>query len=296
MVEQQLPHLPEIGEVWTERWQAPAGVRIERIGTPMCALADMRWTARSYPITAGRACVLAAATGTGEQKRVRGVTPTTNARLLGLDKHPPLQQRFAFRPDGCPMALRCRSAMPAPSMVTYSWMLENGREDSRAARWISTRANGTLPPAMHALRRPVTADGARRSMAWVCVCSVLVRSRCCTPCFAVRRDGEFCKGSVGFRLGPDSGPREHGVGDCGNDAARNIRLVMLLLVTSAQEAWSQVGSGGPRTSPILLKRCVMCHSGAAASLSLRLDTFDGVVKGKAGGVRWVKAGDRFGGG
>ncbi|MBK6508591.1 MAG: hypothetical protein IPG06_03480 [Haliea sp.] len=31
VVEQQRFTLPEVGEVWTERWQAPAGVRVERI-------------------------------------------------------------------------------------------------------------------------------------------------------------------------------------------------------------------------------------------------------------------------
>ena len=96
------------------------------------------------------------------------------------------------------------------------------------------------------------------------------------------------------RLGPDSGPREHGVG-AGMTPRAISGLVMLLLVTSAQEAWSQVGGGSSYAdiAPILAQRCVMCHSGAAASLGLRLDSFDGVVKGSERGPV-VKAGDPSG--
>jgi len=96
------------------------------------------------------------------------------------------------------------------------------------------------------------------------------------------------------RLGPDSGPREHGVG-AGMTPRAISGLVMLLLVTSAQEAWSQVGGGSTYAdiAPILAQRCVMCHSGAAASLGLRLDSFDGVVKGSERGPV-VKAGDPSG--
>ena len=46
-------------------------------------------------------------------------------------------------------------------------------------------------------------------------------------------------------------------------------------------------------APILASRCVLCHAGAGAPLGLRLDSYDGVLKGSAKGPV-VKAGDAAG--
>lgn len=72
-------------------------------------------------------------------------------------------------------------------------------------------------------------------------------------------------------------------------------VFMILLVTSTQEARSQTGGSVTYAdlAPILVQRCVMCHSGNAASLGLRLDNFESVLKGSARGPV-VKTGDPSG--
>ncbi len=72
-------------------------------------------------------------------------------------------------------------------------------------------------------------------------------------------------------------------------------VVMTMLVASTQEARSQSGSGVTYAdlAPILAQRCVMCHSGSAAPLGLRLDSFESVLKGSANGPV-VKANDLSG--
>ena len=76
---------------------------------------------------------------------------------------------------------------------------------------------------------------------------------------------------------------------------RVLWLFMFLLVTSAQEASSQVDGNNSYTdiAPILTQRCVMCHSGDAAPLGLRLDSFEAVLKGSNRGPV-LKAGDPAG--
>lgn len=72
-------------------------------------------------------------------------------------------------------------------------------------------------------------------------------------------------------------------------------LFMALLVTPTQEARSQAGSNNSFAdlAPVLAQQCVMCHSGDAAPLGLRLDNFESVLKGSTRGPV-VKAGDPAG--
>lgn len=72
-------------------------------------------------------------------------------------------------------------------------------------------------------------------------------------------------------------------------------LFIMLLTTWVPEASSQPNSSNTYTeiSPILAQRCVMCHSGDGASLGLRLDSYDAVLKGSSKGPV-VRAGDPSG--
>ena len=72
-------------------------------------------------------------------------------------------------------------------------------------------------------------------------------------------------------------------------------VFMILLVTSMQEARSQASGSNTyaEIAPILTQRCVMCHSGNAAPLGLRLENFESVLKGSTRGPV-VKAGDPLG--
>jgi len=74
-----------------------------------------------------------------------------------------------------------------------------------------------------------------------------------------------------------------------------IWMLMLVPGLSIPPAISQTDD--PDTyaavAPILTERCIMCHSGDAAPLGLRLDTFDSVLKGSTRGPV-VKAGDTAG--
>lgn len=68
--------------------------------------------------------------------------------------------------------------------------------------------------------------------------------------------------------------------------------VVLLLAAASPQALPQTGGGDTYAdlAPIFTQRCVMCHSGEAAPLGLRLDSFEAVVKGSSKGPV-VKAGD-----
>ncbi len=72
-------------------------------------------------------------------------------------------------------------------------------------------------------------------------------------------------------------------------------VFMILLVTSMQEARSQAGGSNTFADlkPVLTQRCVMCHSGNAAPLGLRLDNYESVLKGSTRGPV-VEAGDPVG--
>ena len=67
----------------------------------------------------------------------------------------------------------------------------------------------------------------------------------------------------------------------------------LLALSAALAAGPAVAAGYDEVAPIFVARCVVCHSGEAAPLALRLDTLQGVLKGSQKGPV-VKAGDTRG--
>jgi len=71
-----------------------------------------------------------------------------------------------------------------------------------------------------------------------------------------------------------------------------LRIVILLLAASPLEAGARSGGGDTYAdlAPILAQRCVMCHSGDAASAGLRLDSYESILQGSAKGPV-VQAGD-----
>ena len=68
--------------------------------------------------------------------------------------------------------------------------------------------------------------------------------------------------------------------------------LFLLLIASTQQAWSQNKGVVTYTdlTPIFAQRCIMCHSGDAAPVGLRLDNYEAIIKGSGRGAV-VKAGD-----
>ena len=72
-------------------------------------------------------------------------------------------------------------------------------------------------------------------------------------------------------------------------------VFVILFVTSTQDARSQASGSNTYAdlAPILAQRCVICHSGDAAPLGLRLDNFESMLKGSTRGPV-VKAGDPSG--
>lgn len=75
---------------------------------------------------------------------------------------------------------------------------------------------------------------------------------------------------------------------------RRLKLVMAVLFGGWLQAVATGQSLADTTyadvAPILAQRCVICHSGQAPALGLRLDSFDAVLKGSNNGPV-VRAGD-----
>lgn len=67
-------------------------------------------------------------------------------------------------------------------------------------------------------------------------------------------------------------------------------VVLAGMVLSTPIAHAQTPPTYNEIAPLLAQRCVMCHSGPAAAAGMRLDSFDGIIKGSARGTV-VKAGD-----
>jgi hypothetical protein len=158
VVEQQRFTVPEIGEVWTERWQAPAGVHIERIEL------DVRG---HYVEVDGASSNYLCRNGEDVHVFWHGAVAPANWRVHWRDANdqraysdwtmtPPVAVTVAFTPEWLPDGVALPVRVPA-GMVTYSWMRENGREDSRGAL-DQQSGTGTGASCVHALRRPVTAD------------------------------------------------------------------------------------------------------------------------------------------
>ncbi|WP_153144662.1 hypothetical protein [Dechloromonas sp. H13] len=158
VLEQQRFTVPEIGEVWTERWQAPAGVRIERI--------ELNVRGQYVPVDNASSNYLCR---NGEDVHVfwHGAVAPANWRVHWRDANdqraysdwtmtPPVAATVAFTPEWLPDGFALPVRVPG-GLVTYSWMRENGREDSRGVV-DQYAAAGTGSPCVQTLRRPVTTE------------------------------------------------------------------------------------------------------------------------------------------
>jgi hypothetical protein len=158
VVEQRRFSVPEIGEVWTERWRAPAGVRVERI--------EFEVRGQHVEVDGANSNYLCR---DGEDVHVfwhGGVAPA-RWRMHWRDANgeraysdwtlsPPNGAAVAFAPEWLPDGVALPVRVPG-SLVTYQWMRENGREDSRLA--LEPRPGAVASTdCVQAMRRPVTAD------------------------------------------------------------------------------------------------------------------------------------------
>jgi hypothetical protein len=155
VVEQQRFTLPGIGEVWTERWQAPAGVRVERV--------EREVRGQYVEMSSNYLC------RNGEDVHVfwHGAVAPAHWRVHWRDANdrraysdcvmtPPAAAAIAFTPEWLPDGF----ALPVPvpgDMIFYTWMRENGREDSRRALEQGPVAS-TSSACVQTLRRPVSID------------------------------------------------------------------------------------------------------------------------------------------
>lgn len=158
VVEQQRFVLPEIGEVWTERWQPAAGVRIERV--------ELEVRGQYVEVDGASSNYLCK---DGEDVHVfwHGAVAPANWRVHWRDASdrraysewtmtPPAAAAVAFTPEWLPDGFALPVRVPA-GMLTYSWMLANGREDSRGA--LDQRQGASTSSAcVQTLRRTVTAE------------------------------------------------------------------------------------------------------------------------------------------
>ena len=158
VAEQQRFTLPEIGEVWTERWHAPAGVRIERI--------ELNVRGQYVEVDNASSNYLCM---NGEDVHVfwHGAVAPANWRVHWREASgqraysdwimtPPVATAVAFSPEWLPDGFTLPVRLPG-SMISYSWMRDNGREDSRGALDQHAGAS-TSSSCVQALRRPVTAE------------------------------------------------------------------------------------------------------------------------------------------
>lgn len=156
VVEQQRFTLPEMGEVWTERWQAPAGVHIERI--------ELHVRGQYVEVDNASSNYLCKS---NEDVHVfwHGAVAPANWRVHWRDANdqraysdwtmtPPVAAAVAFTPEWLSDGFALPVRVPG-SMVTYTWMRENGREDSRGALDPHSGAS-TSSPCVQTLRRPVS--------------------------------------------------------------------------------------------------------------------------------------------
>lgn len=82
-------------------------------------------------------------------------------------------------------------------------------------------------------------------------------------------------------LGPKSSPKWCRLG--------NLPFAILLIYVKVLPAHAQATVSYADLAPILVQRCVVCHSGETAAAGLRLDSYQGVLDGSARGAV-VKAG------
>lgn len=158
VVEQQRFTLPEIGEVWTERWKAPSGVRVERV--------ELEVRGQYVEVSSASSNYLCKS---GEDVHVfwHGAVAPAHWRVHWRDADerraywdwtmtPPAVAAVAFTPEWLPDGFTLPVRVPS-AMITYSWMRENGREDSRGA--LDQRPDAsTSSVCVQTLRRPLTIE------------------------------------------------------------------------------------------------------------------------------------------
>jgi hypothetical protein len=158
VVEQQRFTLPEIGEVWTERWQAPAGVRVERV--------ELKVHGQYVEVSSASSNYLCK---NGEDVHVfwHGAVAPAHWRVHWRDANdqrgysewimtPPAVATVTFTPEWLPDGFALPVRVPS-GMITYTWMRENGREDSRGALDQHPGAS-TSSVCVQTMRRPVNIE------------------------------------------------------------------------------------------------------------------------------------------
>lgn len=156
--EQQRFTLPEIGEIWTERWQAPAGVHIERIELKVRG---------EYVEVANASSNYFCKSDEDVHVFWHGAVAPANWRVHWRDVNdqraysewtmiPPVGAAVPFTPDWLPDGFTLPVRVPR-SMVTYTWMQENGREDSQGA-WDQHSDASMSSPCVQTVRRSVTTE------------------------------------------------------------------------------------------------------------------------------------------
>lgn len=157
VVEQQRFSLPEVGEIWTERWQAPAGVRVERV--------ELDARGQYVEVDSASSNYLCF---DGDDVHVfwHGAAPPAQWRMhwRGADEvraysdwtmGAPAAAAVEFTPewldDGFTLPVRVPSGM-----VTYRWMRENGSEDGNSVL-VPRQGAGQRAACVQAFRRPVSA-------------------------------------------------------------------------------------------------------------------------------------------
>lgn len=157
VVEQQRFILPEIGEVWTERWQAPAGVRIERVELNVRGqYVEVDSASSNYLCRSGEDVhVFWHAAVAPARWRVHWRDADGQRAYSDWTMTPPLVAAVAFTPEWLPDGFALPVRVPG-SMINFTWMREDGREDSRRAQEDRFDAS-TNSGCVQVLRRPVSA-------------------------------------------------------------------------------------------------------------------------------------------
>jgi hypothetical protein len=156
VVEQQRFSVLDIGEVWTERWQAPAGVRVERV--------ELEVRGQYVEVDSASSNYLCF-NGADVHVFWHGAVAPARWRLhwRGADEvraysdwtmGAPAAAAVDFTPewlgDGFALPVRVPSGM-----VTYKWMRENGSEDSNSVLGPRLEA-GQRAACVQTFRRPVS--------------------------------------------------------------------------------------------------------------------------------------------